>query len=254
VAYYQYNGRNVFYEEVGQGFPLLLLHGNSVSSKLFEHVLDLYKDNNRVLLIDFLGHGKSDRLQAFPADFWYDEAMQAIRLIEHSGYGKVNLIGTSGGALAALNVALERGDLVNAVVADSFEGEAALDTVVLYIPEERKQSKAQAEGPMLWGYCHGEDWESVVDNDTAVCIQHYSTIKRFFHKDLSALTVPALLTASLEDEFAAVAGLDFSRLYGTMANKIADCRVHLFQTGGHPAMLTNAAEFAGIAQAFFGAV
>ena len=251
MPYFNYNGYDIFYQEIGQGNPLVLLHGNTASSKLFEHILDLYKENNRIILIDFLGHGKSDRLKAFQTDLWYDEAMQVIELIEKNRYGKINLIGTSGGALAALNVALERSDLVNKVIADSFEGETAVDSVTQYIQVEREESKSQENGRMFWEYCHGGDWQSVVDNDTAVVIEHNKTIKNFFHKDLSALSVPSLFTASLEDEFAKVSGLDFSRLYPTMASKIANCRVHLFQSGAHPSMLTNAAEFSNIAKAFF---
>ncbi len=250
MAFFDYNGCNVYYRELGQGPPLFLLHGNSVSSKLFDFVTGLYSDDYRLVLIDFAGHGRSDRLDAFPADFWYDEAMQVVRLIEHMQYGKANLIGTSGGALAALNVALERADLVNRVIADSFEGEQAFEAVVRYLPEERRLSKAQERGRAFWEYCHGPDWEAVVDSDTAVCQKHFTGVKRFFHKDLAALAVPAMLTASLDDEFAKVARLDFGRLYPAMASKIKGCRVHIFPSGAHPAMLTNAGEFAAIAKAF----
>lgn len=251
MSYFKYNGHNIFYQEIGQGNPLILLHGNTASSKMFGHILDLYKEKNRIVLIDFLGHGQSDRLKSFPTDFWYDEAMQVIALIEKNRYAKVNLIGTSGGALAALNVALERGDLVNKVVADSFEGEAAVDSISECIPLEREQSKSQENGRMFWDYCHGTDWESIVDNDTAMVTAHNKTVKRFFHKKLSALPVPALLTASLEDEFAKAISLDFSQLYPAMAGEISNCRVHLFQSGDHPSMLTNAVEFANVVKAFF---
>ena len=123
MAYFKYGDRNIFYEEVGSGFPLILLHGNTLSSKMFTQIIDLYKEDFKVILIDFLGHGNSDRLEQFPIDFWYDQAMQVVQLITLNDYGKVNLIGTSGGALTALNVALEHEELVNKVIADSLEGE-----------------------------------------------------------------------------------------------------------------------------------
>ncbi len=252
MSYFRYNGCDVFFKETGVGFPLVLLHGNSVSSKLFDGVVGLYAEHYKVILIDFLGHGQSDRLKEFAVDFWYDEAMQVIKLIEENNYGKVNLIGTSGGALAALNAALERGDLINKVIADSFEGEKALKAIVEYIPEERRESKAHEEGRGLWEYCHGDDWESIVDNDTEVCTKHYEAVRNFFHKDLSALNVPVMLTAGLEDDFAKIAGLDFSVLYPEMAGKITDSKVQLFPAGGHPAMLTNAEEFFDAAKIFFG--
>jgi len=251
MAYFKYKSSNVHFEEIGKGNPLFLLHGNTASSKMFDYVVDLYKDDFKIILIDFLGHGNSDRLNQFPIDFWYDQAMQAISLITLNDYGKVNLIGTSGGALAALNVALERSDLVNKVIADSFEGEKAVGSIARYIPEERKQSKSTENARMFWEYCHGEDWESVVDNDTTVVIKHEKSIKKFFHKDLSNLCVPVMLTASLEDNFAQVAGLDFGQLYKAMSDKIADGKLHLFPSGGHPAMLTNAEEFSVVAKKFF---
>ena len=73
-------------------------------------------------MIDFLGNGKSDRVNKFPADLWISQAQQVIALIEHLGLEKVNLLGTSGGAWVAVNTALERPDLIAKVVADSFDG------------------------------------------------------------------------------------------------------------------------------------
>jgi hypothetical protein len=36
-----------------------------------------------------------------------------------------------------------------------------------------------------------------------------------------------------------------------MAGEIPNCRVHLFQSGDHPSMLTNAVDFAIVVNAFF---
>lgn len=41
---------------------------------MFTAITDKYIKNFRVILIDFLGHGKSERLQKFPADLWFYEA------------------------------------------------------------------------------------------------------------------------------------------------------------------------------------
>lgn len=249
MTYFKYNGKNIYVEEVGNGPPLLLLHGNTASSKMFREIIDLYQDDFRLILMDFLGHGKSDRLDKFPVDFWYDEAMQAIALLDHHHYGKVNVIGTSGGALAALNVALERGDLVNKVIADSFEGEEALDIVAEIIPDDRKQSKLNQDAIAFWYDNHGSDWENIIDNDTKAMLQHHQQVKRFFHRDLSQLRVPVMLTASLADEFAAF--LDFPLTYERMQAKIPNGKLHFFPTGGHPAMLSNGEAFFLQAKQFF---
>ncbi len=55
MAYIDYNGKKIFYEIIGEGIPLIFLHGNSASSKMFQCVLDEYKNDYSIILIDFFG-------------------------------------------------------------------------------------------------------------------------------------------------------------------------------------------------------
>ncbi len=243
-------GGKLHYAWSGSGdHVLLLLHGNTASSRMFAPVLPLYKKYFRVLVMDFLGHGKSERLGEFPVDLWFSQAMQAAALLDALNLRGVNVIGTSGGALVALNLALERPELVRKALADSFEGEKALDAVVSMIEAERAQAKSDPAAVRFWRECHGEDWESVVDNDTRAIVRHHASIQSFFHKGLSSLAMPVLLTASLEDEFADIA--HFPETYAKMLDKIPLGAMHLFPTGGHPALLSNAEAFAALADTFF---
>jgi pimeloyl-ACP methyl ester carboxylesterase len=242
--------RKLHYAWSGSGEnTLLLLHGNTASSHMFSPILPLYQRNFRLLTVDFLGHGKSDRLDEFPVNLWHHQAMQAAALLDALNVRKVNVIGTSGGALVALNLALERPELVRSVIADSFEGEKALDAVALAIEAEREQSKSDPAAVRFWQECHGDDWESVVDNDTRAIVRHHAEIQSFFHNDISTLAMPVLLTASLQDEFAEIA--QFSETYAGMLAKIPKGSMHLFPTGGHPAILSNTASFAALAESFF---
>lgn len=112
MAFFKYGNKNIYYNETGEGFPVILLHGDTASSKMFEYIIPLYANSFRVILMDFLGNGQSDRIEEFPSDLWYSQAQQVITFLEYLDCGKVNLIGTSGGAWVAVNVALERPDLV----------------------------------------------------------------------------------------------------------------------------------------------
>ena len=112
-----YQSKRIFYKEIGVGKPLIMLHGDTASSVMFEFLLPLYQENFRVVLIDFLGNGKSDRVEKFPENLWITQAEQVIALIEHLRIQKANLIGTSGGAWVAINTALKRPDLIDRVVA-----------------------------------------------------------------------------------------------------------------------------------------
>lgn len=62
------------------GKPVVFLHGDTASSKMFEFLLPLYTDHFKVILIDFLGNGKSDRVEELPEDLWQEQAGQTIAL------------------------------------------------------------------------------------------------------------------------------------------------------------------------------
>ncbi len=127
MAFFKYGDKAVYYEEIGTGLPVVFLHGDTASSKMFGYIIPFYTDSFRVILVDFLGNGQSDRIGEFPPDLWYSQAQQVIAFLEYLDCGKVSLIGTSGGAWVAVNAALERPDLVHRVVADSFDGRAFPD-------------------------------------------------------------------------------------------------------------------------------
>jgi len=249
MPYFKYQGKRCYYDELGEGNTLLFLHGNTASSKMFAGITDLYKEDYKIVLLDFLGHGQSDRLDHFPADLWFDESMQVITFLEHVQYKKVNIIGSSGGALVALNVALERPDLVNRVIADSFEGETPFAEFLQNIKADREASKHDDAAKTFYIYNHGDDWEQVVDNDTNALYTHYKTIGKFFHKPLELLDIPVLLTGSKEDEFAA--GDFYETTYAALLKKIKIGQMHLFDKGGHPSILSNSDEFFKAADIFF---
>lgn len=57
MSYFCYQSKRIYYTEIGNGKPVLLLHGNTASSR---PLLTLYKNKFHVILMDFLGHGKSE--------------------------------------------------------------------------------------------------------------------------------------------------------------------------------------------------
>lgn len=251
MSFFSYNGKNVWYEELGSGKPLVLLHGNTASSNMFGGIAGQFAVNHKVVLIDFLGHGHSDRLSCFPADLWYDEGMQVIALLREKQYESTDIIGSSGGALVAINVALEAPERIGKVIADSFEGERALPAFTQNMAAERKSSKLDPGAVMFYKAMHGDDWESVVDNDTDAVVRHSREIGTFFRKPLCTLKTDILLTGSLEDEFVSALCPDFfERTYKELLEEIGYGSMHLFEHGGHPAMLSNQTEFLLLSEQF----
>lgn len=243
MAYFKYHDKSIFYEEYGQGEPLIFLHGNTASSKMFELLMPLYAENFRCILIDFLGNGQSDRIEKFSSDMWYDEAMQTVALIEHLQCGKVSLIGTSGGAWAALNAALERPDLFYRVIADSFDGRTLNDKFSDNLLSERKMAKANLQARQFYEWCQGTDWETVVDLDTEALLKCEKENRPLFHKSLEEMKIPVLLIGSKEDE---MCRKNLEQEYKEMATLIPNATIKMFEHGGHPAIATNAENVAKI--------
>lgn len=248
MPYIKYNEKKVYYSIEGSGEPLLLIHGNSVSSKMFSPVLEYYTSNFRVILIDLPGHGKSGKLYSFPKDFWYENAIAVQELLKFLELPPVNVIGTSGGALIALNLLLEYPGSVKALIADSFEGTESVASFADNVHMLRAEDKKKLFMKLYWFRNHGLRWRGVVDNDSQAIYAHHMEIKKFFHRDLAEIKKPVLLTGSLEDEFLKNIIVD---LYADLKETIKGCRSHYFYTGGHPAMITSGDEFARVAAEFF---
>ena len=89
-----------------QSRPLILLHGLLLSQEMHRPLAeDLAAHGNRVITLDLLGHGSSDR----PRDMWrYSMGVygkQVVALMDHLGIEQAVVMGTSLGANAALEVA-----------------------------------------------------------------------------------------------------------------------------------------------------
>lgn len=242
MSYFYYESKKIYYTEIGCGKPVLFLHGNTASSRMFEPLQPLYSDRFHVILMDFLGHGKSERLEKFPADLWLEESRQIVALLEHLNLGRASLVGTSGGAWVAINAALERPDLVEKVVADSFDGRILGDDFAENLLQERENAKKDEMGAGFYQWCQGEGWESVVDMDTAALIQCARERLPLFTKPLCELRVPLLLLGSAGDEMLRT---DFQEEYRGIAEETG-AAVTVFPTGNHPAILSNAERAADI--------
>ena len=239
MAYFEFEKNKIFYKIRGQGEPLFLLHGNTVSSRMFSTLIKKYSQEFQVIVVDFPGHGKSGRLTRFETDFWFYNSRVIYALINELQFDKVSIVGTSGGALVGINLGLEHPEKIKYLIADSFEGEYPLKSYIESIESDRERDKKKFLAKLIWWYCHGFDWKKIVDLDTKVNIEFSKTEKSFFHKSISELTVPTLLTGSMKDEFCD----HLDKIYGELKKKNKKLEIHLFNTGNHPAMLSNKDEF-----------
>lgn len=250
MSYFEYKSHKIFYEVMGSGHPLLLLHGNTASSRMFMNLVNEYAKHYQIIVIDFLGNGQSERLATWSDDLWFDEAQQVITLLEVLKLEKVNLIGTSGGALAAINVALERPDLIAKVIADSFEGEKADLRGIKSFVKGREMSKNDPQSVAFYKWMQGDDWEAVIDADTQTIVNHAETNGQYFHHSLSNFKPEILFTGSHEDPLFQAGHYD--ALFDGLIKIIGHGDKHVFDHGGHPAMISNRDKFIEVSLAFLG--
>jgi pimeloyl-ACP methyl ester carboxylesterase len=97
--------------------PLILLHGLLLSQEMHRPLAEaLAARGNRVITLDLLGHGRSDR----PRDMWrYSMAIygrQVVALMDHLGLDEAVVMGTSLGANAALEVAAQSPERLRGLV------------------------------------------------------------------------------------------------------------------------------------------
>lgn len=115
----------------------------------------------------------------------------------------MNLIGTSGGAYAAINAALEMPELFHKVVADSFDGNTLPEGFAETVIQERLSAKKDEQARGFYEWCQGNDWEYVVDLDTEALVNYERNHIRLFHNPIETIQVPLLITVSKEDEMLA---------------------------------------------------
>lgn len=247
MSYFNYYGKNIFYAESGNGEPCIFLHGNTASSKMFEYLLPLYTDCVKAISIDFLGNGKSDRISRFPDELWIDQGHQVVELCQTLNYGKINLVGTSGGAYAAINAALEMPELFKKVVAYSFDGNFLPKGFADSIIRERKFAKSDERARGFYEWCQGEDWEFVVDLDTEALVNYEKNNTRIFHRPIETIQVPLLITVSKQDEMLAN---DMEAECKHLHELNPQISYKIYDSGTHPLIASRAEDIAKIIKAF----
>jgi haloalkane dehalogenase len=115
----------VAYTDIGEGEPIVLLHGIPTWSYLYNDVIPKLAEQYRVIAPDFLGHGWSDRRDQFDRSL-VTQAKMILQFLDALNLKRVNLVGHDTGGGVSLILAIEvperidRLVLANIVVYDSW--------------------------------------------------------------------------------------------------------------------------------------
>ena len=105
---------SLYYEEAGDGFPLILLHGNGERHEYFVHQIAYFRKSYRVIALDTRGHGQSARGTAAFTIRQFAEDLHDFML--EQGIEKAHLLGFSDGGNVALCFALQYPEMVEKLV------------------------------------------------------------------------------------------------------------------------------------------
>ena len=108
-------GTKLYYEEYGQGPPILLLHGGLSSMWYYRFVVPYLSNHFKVITVDSPGHGRSYHSDTLSYQLLADHFSEMIDLMD---LDSVFILGCSDGAIVAMKLAFDRPDKVKRIISD----------------------------------------------------------------------------------------------------------------------------------------
>jgi pimeloyl-ACP methyl ester carboxylesterase len=116
---YHHQGIRIHFKDIGEGKPIVFIHGFGASIDTWRFIVDDFKQDYRLVLLDLKGHGYSDR----PPNSEYslqDHADIVLGLMQHLGLTRAVVVGHSLGSAVAVTAALKAqrntADLISALI------------------------------------------------------------------------------------------------------------------------------------------
>ena len=135
-------GTGIFVTDVGQGRPVLFLHGLGWSHALWHRQVETLSDRYRVLVGDMRGHGRSAKP---PGPYTMDALAQDwLRVLQACGVEDLALVGLSQGGMVAMLIASLFPDRVKAL---ALLGTACSFSDQAWAGMEERGRVARASGP-----------------------------------------------------------------------------------------------------------
>jgi pimeloyl-ACP methyl ester carboxylesterase len=110
------NGDSIHYIDVGEGDPIVLVHGVMGDYRTWEAQMDDFSRNNRVIAYSLRFMYPNKQLLDSTADYSLSQTIKdLIELLKALKLGPVHLVGHSSGAFAALMTTIEHPELVRSL-------------------------------------------------------------------------------------------------------------------------------------------
>ena len=192
------------YREVGDGAPLVVLHGGWGS-----HIYPFDPQiaglgHYRVILPDRTGYGGSETLDVQPMDFHQRAAEETLAVLDALGLGRVSLWGHSDGAVIAFRLALTMPDRVNRIIAESthlFRRKPASRAFFQTMRDRPEQLGERVTSTLA--HEHGDRWRALISTNGEAWLQLADSVENaaadLYDGRLGDVRVPVLLVHGESD-------------------------------------------------------
>jgi proline iminopeptidase len=162
-GFVEVNNIMIYYQAIGNGDPLLIVHGGPGASHdyFLPYLLPLMK-NNRLIFIDERGSGRSQKLDD-PSGYTVGNMVEDVEAVRQAlGLGKISLLGHSFGGVLAQAYALKyQENLSHLILCSTFHSTSKMNQVFQKMKEnmnpELRARIDKMEHDGLYG--HGKDFE-----------------------------------------------------------------------------------------------
>jgi pimeloyl-ACP methyl ester carboxylesterase len=111
TGYIETNGTKLYYEVMGEGHPLVLIHGGYMDRRMWDDQFAVFARHYRLVRYDVRGFGKSELPQVLYAD-----RQDLYALLTSLGIEKTYLLGLSLGGMVAIDFTLAYPQMVDALI------------------------------------------------------------------------------------------------------------------------------------------
>lgn len=263
MAFVEARGTNLYYESMGEGEPLVLVHGGFLDHTLWMLNVPILAQRFRVVTIDLPGHGQSGgsiHPAATMAEAVDDIVEHLAALVEQLELAPAHFAGQSSGGAFILHLAVRRPDLFRSMSLHEPAVAALLDDEFSDVREAQKRAAALlSSGNTETGLATfvgsvGGDWSQLPEPFKAIFRQnaHVYAGKAFFD-DPATLEVPDGL-GDLTHPVQFTRGDRSPRFFHVIIDRVAamvpGAETVTIEGGGHAVMLERPAEYAAALTGF----
>ena len=154
-TFVEINDTKIYYEEYGEGEPLLLIHGCGADIKSMENQIDYFKDKFRVIVADSRGQGKSELKTD---SLTYNQITKDWEeLVKHLKLDSINIVGWSDGGIVGLKMGINNNVKIKKIVTMGANLRPDTTAVNSWAPKSVKENLDEAKNMIAKGD-KSKDW------------------------------------------------------------------------------------------------